>query len=135
MAIFRTRGIRAIVFGLCFAIAVAAGFWVFFARERRGYIFRTSCVAKLNFLNLAKTSVEDELGLQEGDAVPVKELEKHLPRPLADFLCPSGGAYSVEPIGVAPKCSFTNVAYTYRFDRTNLSFIKRPWYHKHFMED
>jgi hypothetical protein len=111
-----------------FFVLIVGSVWIFFAREERRFAYRTACVSRLHFIWMGKQACED-LGYKKGDFVPIAQLDKEMPAPLNRLKCPSGGTYTIGAIGEDATCSYTNVAYTYRFDVQTFKFEKRAWFH------
>lgn len=82
---------------------------------------------------LAKAACQEDLKIADGDSIPEKALEqvfeRDLGKPLGQYKCPSGGTYVIGGAGITPKCSYTNVCYTYRFDWAKLRLERQAWVH------
>jgi len=117
------------------AVAIAAALtlviavWLLHRQQQRAFAERTHCVGNLVQIRLAKSVCQEDLGLAVGDPIPNNALDKHLPKAAAQFRCPIGGTYLVGNVGITPKCSYTNVCHTYRFDWTKLRLERRAWTH------
>lgn len=118
---------------LIITVAFAISAWFLLGQQRRAYAKRTHCVGNLNHIRLAKSACQEDLGIADGDPLPEKALEQafesDLGKPLAQYKCPSGGAYVIGRAGITPKCSYTNVCYTYRLDLAKLRVERRAWTH------
>jgi hypothetical protein len=64
---------------------------------------RKACMDNMRYLETAKDMVELDTGKLSGD-VSDKDLEKYFKDGVSP-VCPSGGSYTYNPIGVAPECS------------------------------
>ena len=89
---------------------VAVGGGAFFLRDylsrKRAFAERTACVGSLTRIRLTKTLYEQDHSLTNGAAISgdvVWRENGHVER------CPSGGLYSINPVGVYPSCSHTGV--------------------------
>jgi hypothetical protein len=121
----RKRWAMAIVVAVTLVIAVG----LLHRQQQRAFAERTHCVGNLVLIRLAKTVFQEDLGLAAGDPIPNNALDKYLPRAAGQFRCPSGGTYVVGNIGITPRCSYTIVCHTYRFDWTQLRLERRAWTH------
>jgi len=113
-------------------IIVVAGVCLLAGYQRKAFAERTHCVGNLVHLRLAKVVCQKELGLADGDPIPDKTLIKCLAMDLGQsdrLKCPSGGTYLVGNAGITPKCSYTNICYTYSFDVSHLRLNRRAWKH------
>jgi len=61
------------------------------------------CMNILGLIETTKESARIRLKLTEGETVTLKQLEPFIAGPWEG--CPSGGEYSVNPLGVDPECS------------------------------
>lgn len=88
---------------------------------------RTSCVSQLHLLLVMKRAYAAENGLTNGAAV---SLDLVVPDHMKDYICPSGGQYSVNSVGRIPTCTYTQAVWyrrTYRKDGIWGKMV--PWYH------
>lgn len=119
------------VFAVSMTLTISV--WVFLERQRRAYAERTHCVGNLLFIRAAKSICQEDLRIPDGDPISEKELERvfkqDLGKPVAKNKCPSGGTYLFGVAGISPKCSYTNICYTYRLDWHNLRLERRAWMH------
>jgi hypothetical protein len=111
------------------AVTLVIGAWILRGRQQRAFAERTHCVGNLVQIALAKSLYQEDFGLAVGDPIPNNALDKYLPKPAGQFRCPSGATYLVRNVGITPKCTYTNVCYTYRFDWTKLRLERRAWTH------
>jgi len=114
---------------LCLAVCVG---WGVVHRERRQFAERTHCVSNLVFIKVAKAVCEEDLRLTEDDSIPEDALQKALLNsglPSAALRCPDGGGYVVGAVGTLPKCTYTNVCYTWEFDKSPPWLKRSAWKH------
>lgn len=122
---------------LCLAVIVVTALivvsWLARRHQQRAFAQRTRCVGNLVHINLAKLGCQESLGLKVGGPIPVEELQeilrKDLGKPLDQYKCPNGGTYLIGNAGVMPKCTYTNICYTYDFEKTKLRLERRAWKH------
>lgn len=93
---------------LCFAVSAV---FVTGRRHTRMRAWENACISTLRVLDVAKERAAAELGLRPGDAaLTMDELAPYIGpfrQPWREMvICPSGGTYSVNPIGDDPTCSF-----------------------------
>ena len=118
---------RGKLFILAGAVVLLAAFFLFRWRVEAAYARRSLCVSRLNHISIAKRTCEDVLKLKQGDPVPDSCLAKELAALGGDYKCPSGGTYDVGPIGTHPRCSYTNICYTYSLEVFKIK--RRAWVH------
>jgi len=76
-----------------------------FAKERNEKQLR-ACVSNLLLLDAAKEKAAAAARLGTDDAVPEAQVEQHLNGgSLKDVVCPSGGWYTLNPVGRPPECA------------------------------
>lgn len=127
----RKRKCWSIVFAVAISLAITV--WLIQRQQQRTFAERTHCVGNLVHIRLAKAACQEDLKIADGDPIPEKALEqafeRDLGKPLAHYKCPSGGIYVIGGAGILPKCSYTNVCGTYRFDWAKLRLERRAWTH------
>jgi hypothetical protein len=123
----RKRKCWSIVFAVAISLAITV--WLIHWQQQRAFAERTHCVGNLVQIRLAKSVCQEDLGLAVGEQIPDQALDKHLPKPAAQFRCPSGGTYLIGNAGITPKCSYTNTCYTYRLNWGKLRLDRRAWTH------
>ena len=127
----RKHRVWAVVIAVVGILVIAV--WIWFAQQRRAFAERTHCVGNLVAIRLAKSACQEQLGIEDGDPIPTRELERvcesDLGQALIDYKCPSGGTYLIGRAGVAPMCSYSNICYTYRVDWNHLRLVRRSWAH------
>jgi hypothetical protein len=110
------------------SLAVVVGTVLILQREKAAFARRTACVGSLTRICLSKELVAKELGLTNGAAIPAGALQRIAGQ--VPEVCPDGGSYVINPVGVMPQCTFTNVCYTWKFNRQTMRFERRAWWHK-----
>jgi hypothetical protein len=108
---------------LCLAavgvVLIALVYWLTLARQRLAYAETQRCISNLIHIRIAKIYYKQDFGLEDGDSIPEKALDKYLiqsmGKTLAACRCPSGGTYIIGAVGTNPRCTYTNVCYTYHF--------------------
>lgn len=123
---------RKLLWFIAIVIATALlALYLSFRHQRRAFAERTHCVGNLVHLEIAKSACQEDLGLADGNPIPEQALAKSFSDlglgSLGACKCPSGGTYLIGKAGSAPKCSYTNVCYTYRF--AWLKCERRAWKH------
>lgn len=117
---------------LTLTLAVAGGVWFLLGQQYRARAKSIHCVGNLVGIRLAKIACQEDLRLADGDPIPQEALERafgDLGQPLAAYKCPSGGTYVIGNAGITPKCTYTNVCTTYRFNWTKLRLERQVWKH------
>jgi hypothetical protein len=87
-------------------LTAAAIFW--FIRERP-MANLNACISNLKSIEIAKAMVAKEQGLAKGDTVSTEMLSSVM-NGKWPLRCPSGGEYSVNPLGSTATCSYPNHA-------------------------
>ena len=75
-------------------------------RRMRANDARQSCLENLALITAAKERYAVDYDLKNGAAIPLALLIKEGKLLKTDPVCPSGGKYTVNPLGVAPTCSY-----------------------------
>jgi hypothetical protein len=65
----------------------------------------TRCLTNLKSIEIAKELVAAERNLKKGDTIEASWLQLEFP---SIGRCPSGGKYTIGPVGTPPTCSITN---------------------------
>ena len=117
------------------AINVTAGLYYlclsYISRER-AYAQRELCVGNLNHIRVAKALCTREHGLLDGSVISHRALEAaslEVGKSLKNMKCPNGGVYVIGRVGVLPQCSYTNICYTWEWQRVHPWLIRRSWTH------
>ena len=78
-----------------------------YVEEDRAFSNRSSCVANLHHIQMAKSVYANENGLPAGSVLPHAavwgQMEGRIPR------CPDGGTYTLNAVGQWPACSYTGI--------------------------
>ena len=105
---------------LVVTITMVGSIWFLLHQQRKAHAKSIHCVSNLNHIRLAKSACQEDLKIADRETIPEellrKTFERDLGKPLAQYKCPSGGTYMIGTAGVAPKCSYTNINYTYRIE-------------------
>lgn len=75
-------------------------------RRMRANDARQSCLENLALITAARERYAVDYDLRGGATVPLALLIKEGKLLKTEPVCPSGGKYSVNPLGVAPTCSY-----------------------------
>lgn len=75
-----------------------------FARARQAAQL-TSCLDKLRQIDAAKSQWALENSKVMGDPVAQIDVEPYLKRPAVVFVEPTGGSFSIGPVGTDPECT------------------------------
>jgi hypothetical protein len=78
-------------------------------------------------IQIAKVFVAEELGLTNGVSIPENELKPFLQR--REHLCPDGGMYLINPVGIDPECTYTGVCHTWHVNKETKRIERRTWKH------
>jgi type II secretory pathway pseudopilin PulG len=88
------------VIGILAAIAIPS-----FVKAR-DTVQRHACLSNLRLFDSAKEQAALELKRKEGDAMADSDIVNYLPDVnRARVVCPSGGTYTLHPVGRDPECS------------------------------
>ncbi len=102
-------------------------------KQHKEFLRRTQCVGNLVRIRLAKEMCAAELQLTDGMPIPESTLANFLrrafPPDATGNVCPDGGCYSINPVGIEPECSYTNVCYSWRFNKQTKRLECRAWTH------
>lgn len=117
--------------GIVFLVLAVIAISVWNARRIQAEAFakRTHCVGNLIILRSAKAIYQADSGLVDGEPILEDALRKYLPKPVAQFKCPSGGNYVLGNTGELPRCTYSNLCFTYRFDLARFRIERRAWAH------
>jgi competence protein ComGC len=66
---------------------------------------RNACINNMRMIDAAKEQAAMEHNYKEGDTVPEKEVSSYLKSGFSGLVCPSGGRYTIKPLGQEPECS------------------------------
>lgn len=120
------------LFWLCI-LAAAAIVAAMFSRHmcnEREFQARTSCVSNLHHISMFKKLYAQEHGLTNGTPVTFADVMSDDNR--SQYRCLKDGTYSINPIGIAPSCSYTQAVWHKRYwhdvgDPPGGKLF--PWYH------
>jgi hypothetical protein len=65
----------------------------------------TMCMRNMKQIAMAKENAALTLGLESGATIQESQMAEYLQGGLAGLGCPKQGAYTINPVGVAPACS------------------------------
>jgi hypothetical protein len=100
-----------------------------FWEHRKSIADRTKCVSNLVRLRLAKAVMADEAGLKDGAQIELTVLGTYLSKPLNQYQCPSGGAYTLGDVGTDPVCSYSNSCFSYLIMPAQMRIMRLEWKH------
>lgn len=96
----------------------ASAVFAMFLKQQRAYRVRTVCVSNLLLIRMAKLDMAQQRAVQKGASVTLQELQPFIGAKV--LKCPSGGSYTIGPIGSNPTCSYTNECVTYTREEWHL---------------
>jgi hypothetical protein len=134
MSVNRSSGnARRTVLWLAAVVFVAAVLGCWKVGERRAFARRTHCVGNLVHIKMDKAASQKEMGLPDGAPIPEKTLDKSLSQLgtglRSAYRCPEGGTYLIGNAGTLPRCTYTNVCYTWELEKNPPWLKRRAWKH------
>ena len=77
--------------------------------SRSERLAKSYCIGNLIRLRLAKNDAVGQLGLTNGNSISVEQLlQCGASQVELSGTCPAGGMYILMPVGVNPRCTYTN---------------------------
>ncbi len=97
------HGTRILIACGCVLLSIASVVW---CNSYSAEACRRRCIKNLVHISLAKLQFATRYGKTPGDIVSMGDIASYMKK--THLRCPCGGAYSVNPIGTEPTCSYTN---------------------------
>jgi len=64
-----------------------------------------ACINNMRIIDSAKEQAAMMYDYRDGDTVPEAQLSEYITGGLDTMVCPAGGDYTINPVGVDPECS------------------------------
>lgn len=116
------------------ALAMLAASAVLIGRHvhnKREFQARTSCVSNLHHISMFKKLYAQKHELTNGTSVTFSDVMSEEDR--SRYRCRKGGTYTINAIGIAPSCSYTQAVwhkrYWHEFGGDPPGGRLVPWYH------
>lgn len=107
--------------------------FVLFKQHQRAFSERQKCVSNLIHIDLAKISYQKEFSIVNGNTIDENKFTAYFSETMgqlySEFRCPCGGTYLIGKAGATPKCTYTNVCFTYRFNYYKHKLERKEWTH------